>query len=342
MSRVAVVILNYNGKDLLSQFLPSVLQHSRQTQVIVADNNSTDQSRQWLSQNYPHVPCLHLPENKGYSGGYNQALKQIQADYYVLLNSDVEVTENWLTPVIELMDADASVAAAQPKILSYRQKDHFEYAGAGGGFIDTLGYPFCRGRIFDELEADRGQYNDIRPVFWASGACLFVRSTHFHEVGGLDEDFFAHMEEIDLCWRLQRAGKKIVYTGKSVVYHLGGGTLAASHPRKTYLNFRNGLALVYQHLPLRQLWWKFPLRWVLDWVAAVRFLTESPAQGAAVWKAHAHFLLDWRKTNQKRKRYARQLGWSTTCRYYPRLIVFDFFVLKRKTFSSLPAFNSPK
>ncbi len=338
MSRVAVVILNYNGQDLLRQFLPSVLQFSTNAEVIVADNNSTDTSRTWLAQNYPQVACLHLPENKGYSGGYNQALKQIQADYYVLLNSDVEVTKNWLTPVIELMEGDSAIAAAQPKILSYHQKDHFEYAGAGGGFIDTLGYPFCRGRIFNQLEPDRGQYNDTRPVFWASGACLFVRAKDFHESGGLDEDFFAHMEEIDLCWRMQRAGKKVMYTGQSVVYHVGGGTLAATHPRKTYLNFRNGLALIYQHLPAHQLWWKFPLRLLLDWVAAARFVVESPANGAAVVKAHWHFLLGWRKTRAKRKRFARKWGWLTARSYYPRLIVFDFFVLKKGTFDRLKPF----
>ncbi len=233
MSRTAVVILNYNGEKLLRDFLPSVVQYSGSAEVIVADNGSTDGSVACLEQMFPAVKLIRLDHNYGFCGGYNRALQQVDADYYVLLNSDVEVTAGWLGPMVALLDKQPAVAAVQPKILAWARKDLFEYAGAGGGYIDFLGYPFCRGRMFKTVETDNGQYNDSRPIFWATGACLMIRREAYHRFGGLDEDFFAHMEEIDLCWKLQRANAQIWYEGQSTVYHVGAGTLGYESPRKT-------------------------------------------------------------------------------------------------------------
>jgi GT2 family glycosyltransferase len=240
MTKLAVVILNFNGENLLRQFLPSVIQYSPQAEIVVADNGSTDDSVALLKKEFPTVRTLILDKNYGFCGGYNRALKQVRADVYVILNSDIEVTSNWLTGPLGLLEKDKSIAAVQPKVLSYKQKNKFEYAGAAGGFIDAFGYPFCRGRVFDHVEEDRGQYNDEQEIFWASGACLIIRSTAFHQFNGFDEDFFAHMEEIDLCWKINRSNQKTFYCGRSTVYHLGAGTLAYDNPRKTFLNFRNG------------------------------------------------------------------------------------------------------
>ncbi|HPI79346.1 MAG TPA: glycosyltransferase family 2 protein [Cyclobacteriaceae bacterium] len=272
MSRTAVVILNYNGKELLEKFLPSVIGFSGDAQIIVADNQSTDGSRAFLQQAFPGVALIAIPSNLGFCGGYNFALRQVEAEYYVLLNSDVEVTANWLSPIVSLLDNDAATGAVQPKILSYRNKKQFEYAGAAGGFIDWLGYPFCRGRIFDVLEEDQGQYDDTTPIFWASGACMAIRASLYHSMGGLDETFFAHMEEIDLCWRLNRAGHKVMYCGNSTVYHVGGATLHKSNPKKAYYNFRNGMITLIKNLGKAQLAITLPIRLVLDWMAAIRFL----------------------------------------------------------------------
>ena len=240
MTKTAVVILNYNGEKFLREFLPVVIKLSGNAKIVVADNGSTDLSVELLKQKFPTVELIRLDNNYGFCGGYNRALKQVEAEYYVLLNSDVEVTPEWLEPLVALLDSSSDIAAAQPKVLSYNDKDHFEYAGAAGGFMDSLGYPFCRGRLFDITEKDTGQYNDTREVFWATGACLIIRSAVYHKLGGLDEDFFAHMEEIDLCWKVQRAGHKVYYCGTSHVFHVGGGTLSKSNPRKTYYNLRNG------------------------------------------------------------------------------------------------------
>lgn len=338
MKQVAVVILNYNGRELLRQFLPSVIQHSGQAQIVVADNCSTDDSVKFLEEHFPSVTLIAIPENKGYSGGYNYALKKIEATYFVLLNSDVEVTPNWIEPVVQQLDSNLSIAGAQPKILAYHDKRQFEYAGAGGGFVDMLGYPFCRGRIFQTLEEDQGQFNDSRPIFWATGACLFLRSSAFHKSGGLDEEFFAHMEEIDLCWRLKRQGHIIYYVGASTVFHVGGGTLAASNPRKTYYNFRNGLSLLSYHLPWTQLIWKLPLRLILDWVAALKFATHSPRDGRAVLKAHAHFMGGLKVILQKRTELRRQLIQRKVDNVYPRLLVVDYYLLKMRHFNQLPPF----
>lgn len=333
MIETAVVILNYNGKHFLQQFLPGVIAHSGTAKVIVADNASTDDSVQFLKENFQNqVEIIQLHTNLGYCGGYNASLKQIKAEYYVLLNSDVEVTPGWIEPVMSLFKGDDSIAAAQPKILSYHTRDEFEYAGAAGGFIDSLGYPFCRGRIFNSFEKDSGQYNDTRQIFWATGACLFIRASVFHKHNGFDEDFFAHMEEIDLCWRIQQTGMKIFYTGGSYVYHVGGGTLAKSNPRKTYFNFRNGLSLLVKNLSRTQLFWKIPLRLMLDWIAAAKFLlTGSPADAWAVVRAHVSFIKNLGRDYSKRS--LPQVAPIGTI--YKGLLLIDYYLKGKRNFSDL-------
>ncbi|MBL7852139.1 MAG: glycosyltransferase family 2 protein [Cyclobacteriaceae bacterium] len=327
----AVVILNYNGRALLEKFLPSVVAFSSPARVIVADNASTDDSLPWLEKNYPQVERIAMDQNRGFCGGYNTALKMVKADRYVLLNSDVEVTPGWLVPLEEVLDQYPDVAAVQPKVLAERQRDHFEYAGAAGGLLDTLGYPFCRGRIFYHTEKDEGQYDDERAIFWSSGACMMIRSAWFHRLGGLDEDFFAHMEEIDLCWRLQRAGQKVYYTHRSQVFHVGGATLQASNPRKTYYNFRNGLSLIYSNLPAGELVFKFPIRLALDWVASFKFMLAGTVRdGLAVLRAHAHFFRNFKREVNRRRRSA-ELGYTRPATQYSGWVVWDFFILgKRK------------
>lgn len=330
MTSTAVVILNYNGASLLRQFLPGVIKHSFPARVVVADNASTDESRELLKKDYPEVQLIELDKNYGFSGGYNRALKQVDATYYVLLNSDVEVTPGWLHPLVELLDKHPEIAAVQPKILSYNKPDYFEYAGAAGGFIDALGYPFCRGRVFDSIEKDTGQYNDTRQVFWASGACMLIRSEIYHQLGGLDEDFFAHMEEIDLCWRIIRSGRKVYYCGSSAVYHVGAGTLSYGHPRKVFLNFRNNLRLLIHHLPARQLAWKLPLRLMLDWIAALRFLIHGQAKAfTAVLSAHSRLLTHSSNVSRTRKRLRENLPFNTGL-MYRKWIVWEHFILKKK------------
>jgi GT2 family glycosyltransferase len=331
MSHTAVVILNYNGEKLLRQFLPSVVLHSRNAEVIVADNGSSDQSLETLKRDFPAVKIIALDKNYGFCGGYNRALKQVVADYYVLLNSDVEVTANWLDPIQNLLNADANVAAVQPKILSYSQKHLFEYAGAGGGYIDALGFPFCRGRIFDYVEEDKGQYNDTKEIFWATGACLAIRADAYHQFNGLDEDFFAHMEEIDLCWKQHRSGKKVMYCGASTVYHLGAGTLGYRNPGKTYLNFRNGLFLIYRHFDPAELFWKLPVRMILDWIAGVMFLVKGDsAHFLAVARAHLHFISALSRERRKRSRLRDHFPTYSRFAIYGGSVVFDFFVRGRR------------
>lgn len=282
MDKVAVVILNWNGADMLRTFLPSVVRYSLTdgVQVYVADNGSTDHSIDLLCREFPGVRRIVLPQNYGFAEGYNQALQQVEAEYAVLLNSDVEVTEQWLTPLVQYMDAHVEVAACQPKIRSWRHKQQFEYAGAAGGFIDRYGYPFCRGRIMGEVEEDHGQYDQVCPVFWATGAALFIRLTEYREAGGLDGSFFAHMEEIDLCWRLRARGRKLVCIPQSVVYHVGGATLQKENPRKTYLNFRNNLLMLYKNLPDKELKSVMRMRRLLDYVAALHFLLQGNVSNA--------------------------------------------------------------
>ncbi len=331
--KVAVVILNWNGRGFLERFLPTVVRCSDgAAEVVVVDNASTDDSVAYLRENHPDIRLIEHPENGGFSKGYNEALRQIEAEYYVLLNSDVEVTPNWIEPIIAMMDADSSIGACQPKIRWYHQRVKFEYAGGAGGYIDAYGYPFCRGRLFDTLEEDQGQYDDACEIFWATGACLFVRAELYHRFGGLDEDFFAHMEEIDFCWRLKNAGYKIMFCPDSMVYHVGGGALPKSSPRKTYLNFRNNLLLLVKNLPAGRLLWVLVARYFLDLFAAFSFLAKGQgADAGAVWKAHVHFLRLLPRFMKKRK----ALKQGAVGQVYRGSIVFDHFVRGADVFSKL-------
>lgn len=332
MSRTAVVILNFNGEKLLPLFLPSVIQHSPQAEIIVADNASTDESISILKHNFPSVGLILLDKNYGFCGGYNRALEHVDTEYCVLLNSDIEVTPGWLDPIIEMMNKDAMIAAAQPKILSYNNKNRFEHAGAAGGFIDSLGYPFCRGRIFDHIEEDRGQYDDEREIFWSTGACMVIRTRLFKDLNGFDEDFFAHMEEIDLCWKLHRRNLKVMYCGKSSVYHVGAGTLGYGSPRKIYLNFKNGLSLIYKHLNPIELVYKLPLRIGLDWVAALRFaLGGDAANATAILNAHRDFFAHIKRDKRKRREIRKSNPGYSHTGIMKGSVVFDFYVLGRKT-----------
>jgi GT2 family glycosyltransferase len=327
---IAVVILNYNGLEYLRKFLPNVVRFSDGATIVVVDNGSTDSSIDFLKHNFPSVDIIDNGANLGFCRGYNESLGKVKADYVVLLNNDVEVTEGWLPPLKNTLDSAKYIAAVQPKILSYKNRDEFEYAGAGGGLIDILGYPFCRGRIFDTVEKDRGQYNDTTSVFWASGACIAIRAKLFRELGGFDEDFFAHMEEIDLCWRLRRREFEIYYCGSSTVYHVGGGTLTVANPNKTYYNFRNGLAMLIKHQSVIRLLWKMPLRIILDWLAALKFLLGSPKHCWAVVRAHWYVFTHLGRIFSKRremKGYSYDVG-----RIYPGIMIFRYFLLGKKTY----------
>lgn len=332
MSRTAVVILNYNGEKLLKQFLPAVIQHSVDAEIIIADNHSSDNSVAVVREFFPTVRIILLDENYGFCGGYNRALNQIEADYYVLLNSDIEVTPTWLVPMLALMEKNPTVAAVQPKILSFAQKNKFEHAGAGGGFIDSLGYPFCRGRIFDYVEDDRGQYNDEQEIFWASGACLVIRSSVFKKFGGFDEDFFAHMEEIDLCWKIHRASHQIFYCGSSTVYHVGAGTLGYRNPKKTYLNFRNNLSVLVKHYTAVELFYKLPVRLSLDWIAALQFLIKGDSKNfAAVFNAHGTFISKLIPNVKKRRAFSRTYPYYKGPLIYSGSVIVEYFLKGRKT-----------
>ncbi|MDY8135500.1 glycosyltransferase family 2 protein [Aquimarina sp. 2201CG5-10] len=329
--KTAIVILNWNGRSLLEQFLPSVIAHSKEADIYLADNASTDESIQYVKATFPEIQIVKNEVNGGYAKGYNDALTKIDADLYCLLNSDVEVTKDWLVPVIEAFENFSDVAAIQPKILDYKKKTHFEYAGAGGGFIDGFGYPYCRGRIFDTLEEDHGQYNDTIPIFWASGACLFVRKSVFEEVGKLDEDFFAHQEEIDLCWRILNRGYKIIYVGASTVYHLGGATLTNMNPKKTFYNFRNSLYLTVKNVKGSRIWWIIFTRLILDGIAGVKFLLEGKlSHTIAIIKAHFSFYRNLPKIVKKRKKHASQKKY-----YSVSFVVWQYYILKRKLFNQL-------
>lgn len=332
--KVAVVILNYNGKKFLEQFLPNVIVNCDPTltEIVVADNASTDDSVAFMKANYPCIRLIENGSNGGFATGYNLALRQIEAEYYVLLNSDIEVAPHWIEPVIEMMDANPQIAACQPKILSYHQREKFEYAGASGGFIDKYGYPFCRGRVFQILEDDEHQYDTPMEVFWATGACMFVRAELYHRVGGLDDSFFAHMEEIDLCWRLKNAGYKVYSCPQSKVYHIGGGTLPKNSPRKTYLNFRNNLSLLVKNLPKQRVHRIILYRVLLDWVAAFKFLFEGcPKDFRMVFKAHWDFYKRLKDLREKRKAGEQK---PVSC-IYQRNIVFDHILKGKKKFSEL-------
>ncbi len=328
---IAVIILNWNGRSLLEQFLPSVVKYSKEATIYLADNASADDSVEYVRAVFPEVKIIQNAVNGGYAKGYNDALAEIDTDIYCLLNSDIEVSENWLTPIINTFESSDKIAAIQPKILDYKKKSHFEYAGAGGGFIDKLGYPYCRGRIFDTIEEDRGQYDDTIPIFWASGACLFIKKTVFEEVGKLDEDFFAHMEEIDLCWRIQNQGYTIMYAGSSTVYHLGGATLDVMNPQKTYLNFRNNLYLLAKNVSRNRLFGLIFLRLILDGLAGAKYLFEGKfSHFVSILKAHFSFYANFNTFIKKGKKL------SKTGKYYSIFsVVWQYFILKRKLFNQL-------
>ena len=333
MKKVAVVILNWNGRCFLEKFLPSVIRFSHlHAEIIIADNASTDDSVQYLQEHHPEIRIIQLDKNFGFSKGYNQALKQVHSDYFILLNSDIEVTENWIPPIIELMETDKKIAVCQPKLLSYNVPSKFEYVCAEGFFIDKWGYPFCRGRIFQTMEDDKGQYDDTIEIFWASGACMFIKSAIYIEFEGLDDDFFAHMEEIDFCWRLKNAGYKIMYSPQSKVFHVGGGTLPKASSRKTYLNFRNNIILLYKNLPTPKIAPVFLIRFFLDCNAAFRFLFDSGIKDMfAVFNAHYSFYALLRK-NLKKRRKIKHIHVSNI---YNKSILFDYYFKNKKTFQSL-------
>ena len=313
-----------------------VVAHSPGCEVIVADNASTDTSVQYLQEHFPTVRVIRHTKNLGFCEGYNEALKQVDATYYVLLNSDVAVTPNWIGPVVSLMDADRRIGVSQPKIKAQLQPDLFEYAGAAGGLLDSLGYPYCRGRLFEHIEKDTGQYNDIKEVFWATGACMFVRASVYHALGGLEPAFFAHMEEIDFCWRAKNAGYKIMYNGHSQVFHVGGGTLHKSNPRKTYLNFRNGLALLYKNLPASQLVATLVTRVLLDWLAAGRMLVYGQKEDAqAVLNAHVDLIRNGRYWHRRRKAQPHKGTFPDMVGVFKGSIVWEYFIRRKESVQEL-------
>ncbi|MDD2602817.1 MAG: glycosyltransferase family 2 protein [Prevotella sp.] len=336
--RIAIVILNWNGAAMMRRYLPTLLEYSEGDAVVwVADNASTDESMQMLSSGFSQVKTIQLDKNYGFAEGYNRALKQISADYYVLLNSDVEVTEQWLQPLLEYMDAHKDVAACQPKILSIADRGQFEYAGASGGYIDRFGYPFCRGRIFDTVERDEGQYDNIADLLWATGACLMIRAQDYHRVGGLDGRFFAHNEEIDLCWRLRQLGRRIVCIPQSHVYHVGGGTLPKSNPMKTYLNFRNNLTMLYKNLPSDELGTVMRWRWFLDYLAAFETLIFNHNWGdfKAIYRARRDFQAWKHRFDKDREQMESIRVISRLSERKSFSILWMYHVKGRKTFNSL-------
>ena len=337
--KVAIVILNWNGEEMLKRYLPTVMEYSRRAAtVIVADNASTDGSLVFLKKSHTEVGIIELEKNWGFAEGYNKALAQVEAEYYVLLNSDVEVTHHWLTPLIEYMDVHPEVCACQPKLLSVRDKDSFEYAGASGGYLDRLGYPFCRGRLFETVEPDNGQYDYATEVLWATGACMMIRAKDYWDAGGLDARFFAHNEEIDLCWRLRLMGRKIVCLPESEVYHVGGGTLPKSNPMKTYLNFRNNLTMLYKNLPEEELKGVMRWRWLLDYVAAWQTLILNRKWGdfKAIYKARRDFkrwLPEFKEVREQIQK-GRKAGADDGRKRYS--LLWQYYVHGRKQFSELP------
>jgi GT2 family glycosyltransferase len=333
--KVAIVILNWNGRKYLEQFLPSVIQSDYSNlEIVIADNGSTDDSIAYIKEHFPFIRLIQFPENFGFAKGYNEALKQIKAEYFVLLNSDVETTRNWINPVIQLMQADASIGVCQPKILMYSNRSQFEYAGGAGGWLDYLGYPFARGRVFDICEQDTGQYDETAPVFWASGAAMFVRAHLYNQLNGLDEYFFAHQEEIDFCWRIQLAGYKVYSCPASVVYHVGGGTLPKGNAIKVFLNFRNNLVMLAKNLPASQSWWKIPFRFLLDTISAFKSLFDGQATYfIAVFRSHVAFI-GWlfskkQKAFYPKKRNGQLNGW------FNQSVVWLHFIKGRKRFSEI-------
>ena len=330
--KTAIIILNWNGEKLLEQFLPSVVEFTaKQAEIYIADNNSTDNSIDFITENFPSVKIIKNAINGGYAKGYNDALKHIDADIFCLINSDIEVTENWLNPILNEFENDENIGVLQPKILDFKDKTKFEYAGAAGGFLDFFGYPYCRGRIFNDIEKDKNQFNKISDIFWASGACFFIKSNLFRELNGFDEDYFAHQEEIDLCWRVQNAGFKIKYIPNSIVYHVGGATLSNLNPKKTFLNFRNSLLNILKNVPNRYLVFLILSRLILDGFAGIKFLLElKPKHTFAILKAHLSFYSLFFKFLRKRKNRKKKTDY-----YNHKSIVWQYFVLGRKKYHQL-------
>ena len=329
--RIAIVILNWNGEVLLERYLPSVIQYSGDADIYMADNASTDRSVDFVKTNFPQIQIIQNSVNGGFAKGYNDALRSVDADVFCLLNSDVEVTENWLEPIKDGFKTLKDASIIQPKILDLMRKEYFEYAGAAGGFIDQLGYPFCRGRIFQELEKDTGQYDDIKEIFWATGACMFIKSEVYWSLDGFDEDYFAHQEEVDLCWRAKNEGYKVYYIGASKVYHLGGSTLSNMNPKKTYLNFRNSLFSITKNLPRRKALLIIVLRLLLDAVAGIRFIFQFKFKHCfAIIKAHLDFYVKFRRMYRKREKH------NFIKKYYiTKSIVWSHFVHHIKNFNIL-------
>jgi GT2 family glycosyltransferase len=334
---VAIVIIHWNKVDYLERFLPSVVASDYPNlQIVVADNCSTDESVAFIRKNYPQVKIVQNDANYGYAGGYNKALQHVKADYYILLNNDIEVGANWIKPVIAAMQGDEKIAAAQPKMLQYTNKQFFEYAGAAGGFIDKLGYVFCKGRLFETCEEDKQQYEGVQNVFWATGACLFIKADAFHEAAGFDEHFFAHMEEVDLCWRLQLLGYKVISVPESHVYHLGGGTLNKQSDQKTFLNFRNSLIMLLKNLPANKVWWLIPFRHLLDTMSSVFFLLNGfPKHSLAIHKAHFHFARYFFKWLKLRRKTQATIKNTQLLGVYEQSVVWRHFIEKKQTFNEL-------
>lgn len=336
--KLAVVILNWNGEKMLKEYLPSVVEYSREDNVTVyvADNASTDGSLEWIKNNCPSVRLIALSENFGFAGGYNAALKEISSDYYLLLNSDVKVTPNWLQPLIAFMDSHPAVAACQPKLLSMMEPESFEYAGACGGFLDHWGYPFCRGRIFNTVEKDHGQYDVPLHLFWATGAALMIRSDDYWAAGALDERFFAHMEEIDLCWRLRRMNSEIICIPQKSVFHLGGATIKKENPHKTFLNFRNNLLMLYKNLPEDELKAVMNVRSVLDFIAALVFVLKGDVKNAwAVYRAHREYSRMKPSFFFDRKRYPSEIEQKNIRERVCGSILYSYYILRKRTFAEL-------
>ena len=328
----AIVILNWNGKKLLEQFLPSIVNFSSElAEIYVADNASTDSSIGYIKEYFPEVHIVKNTTNGGYAKGYNDALKNIDADIYCLINSDIEVTENWIPPILDVFNKEINTAIIQPKILDFKARDTFEYAGAGGGFIDLYGYPYCRGRVFNHLEQDNKQFDDVAEIFWASGACFFIRSKVYHKLQGFDEDYFAHQEEVDLCWRAQNEGFDVKYVGGATVYHVGGATLQETNPQKTFLNFRNSLLNIIKNVPKQWFLFVVFLRLILDGVAGIKFLLElRPIHTWAIIKAHVSVYVNFYKFLKKRKKLQKKYEYNLHTS-----IVWQYFVLRRKKFQNL-------
>ena len=330
----AVVILNWNGIKWIQKFLPTIIEKSNEANIYIADNASNDESVDFVNNNYPSVKIIQNSSNEGYAKGYNDALKKLDEKYYILINSDIEVTDNWINPIINLMEQDTSIAACQPKILDYTNRDNFEYAGASGGYIDNLGYPYCRGRIFSDLEKDINQYDDIKEVFWASGACLFIRAESFKDINGFDNDFFAHQEEIDLCWRLKNNGFKVMVNPKSTVFHVGGGTLKSASPFKTYLNFRNNLFMLFKNLPFLKLLVTLLLRLPLDGIAALTFIKKEKGilHVLSVLRAHLVFYVSIPLLFIKRVRINQKDNLVGKSNFS---ILYKYYIMGIKKFSEL-------